>query len=183
MQFLLEVGDVRRFTSFDKLSNFIGLCPDSDSSGTTEKHTGITRRRHNQLRCQLVEASWQLIRRDVAVLEYYQSLTKRMKGQEAIIRIARKLLRRMRAVLLNERMYVKGIDGAVKSEKIDTPQLGESKQIVERSNQKQWLPPVYTGWLDGFCNWGNNDQLFKKNHQTTLCVINIKESSFPKQKR
>lgn len=127
MHFLLEVGDPKRFTSFDKLSNFIGLCPDSHSSGTTEKHTGITRRRHKNLRCQLVEASWQLIRRDVAMLEYYQSLTKRMKGQEAIIRVARKLLRRMRAVLLNERMYVKDIDGAVKSEKINTPQLGKSK--------------------------------------------------------
>ena len=43
MLFLLEVGDVTRFTSFDALNRFVGLCPDSDSSGDTERHTGITR--------------------------------------------------------------------------------------------------------------------------------------------
>lgn len=42
MLFLLEVGDVSRFTSFDALNRFVGLCPDSDSSGENDRHTGIT---------------------------------------------------------------------------------------------------------------------------------------------
>lgn len=127
MLFLLEVGDVRRFATFDKLNNFIGLCPDSDSSGTTEKNTGLTCRKHNQLRSHLVEAAWQLIRTDLAMLEYYQSLTRHLKGQEAIIRVARKLLRRMRAVMLHETMYVKGIGRPIKSDQIDTPQRPVAK--------------------------------------------------------
>ena len=57
----------------------------------------------------LVEAAWQAIRKDPAMLDAYEQLTKRMKGSEAIIRIARKLLRRMRAVLISEQEYVKGI--------------------------------------------------------------------------
>ena len=105
MLFLTEVGDVRRFRTFDQLNRFVGFCPDCHSSGEKNKDTGITSRRHNLLRSMLIEAAWQLIRRDPAMLEHYNNLKKRMKGQQAIIRIARKLLRRIRAVMLTEEMY------------------------------------------------------------------------------
>jgi transposase len=121
MLFLLEVGDVSRFRTFDQLNRFIGFCPDSYSSGESQRHTGISFRKHGQLRCMLVEAAWQLVRRDAAMLNHYKELTKRMKGQEAIIRIARKLLRRIRAVMLSKRMYVSGIDGALTSKDIGAP--------------------------------------------------------------
>lgn len=109
MLFLLEIGNIRRFKTFDQLNSFVGLYPGSKSSGETNRSTGLSFRRHNQLRTNLIEASWQLIRRDPAMLETYKQLTKTMKGNEAIIRIARKLLRRMRAVLLNETPYYVGI--------------------------------------------------------------------------
>jgi transposase len=128
MLFLLEVGDVRRFKTFDQLNRFVGFCPDSHSSGEREKQTGITLRKHNQLRSMLVEAAWQLIRRDAAMLDYYRGLTKRMKGQQAIIRVARKLLRRIRAVLLSERMYVRGINGAVETKQIHASVLPAPKK-------------------------------------------------------
>lgn len=127
MLFLLEVGEVSRFVSFDALNRFVGLCPDSDSSGENERHTGITQRRHKTLRSALVESAWQLIRRDAAMLNHFRQLTKRMKPQKAIIRITRKLLRRMRAVLLSGKVYVKGIDGNVTSQQIDAPALPPSK--------------------------------------------------------
>ena len=57
----------------------------------------------------LVEAAWQAVRQDPAMLDAYEQLTKRMKGNEAIIRIARKLLRRMRAVLISGVAYQKGV--------------------------------------------------------------------------
>lgn len=123
MLFLLEVGDVRRFKSFDALNRYVGFCPDSHSSGESQRHTGLSMRRHNQLRTMLVEAAWQLIRRDPAMLDYYRQLTKRMKGQDAIIRVARKLLRRIRAVMLSERMYVNGITGMVPGTQLAAPAL------------------------------------------------------------
>ena len=123
MLFLMEVGDVSRFKSFDGLNRFVGFCPDSHSSGETQRHSGISVRRHNQLRSMLVEASWQLIRRDAAMLDHYKTLTKRMKGQDAIIRIARKLLRRIRAVMLSEKLYVRGIDGALTTSQLNAPCL------------------------------------------------------------
>lgn len=107
--FLLEIGDVRRFSSFDRLNDFVGFCPDTDSSGETHRDTGITTRRHKQLRTALIEAAWEAKRSDPALLETYAQLTKRMPGNKAIVRIARKLLRRMRAVLIREVPYQKGV--------------------------------------------------------------------------
>ena len=109
MLFLLEIGDISRFKSFDALNDFVGFCPDTNSSGETERDRGITARSHKQLRSALIESAWQAIRVDPALLESYQTLTKRMRGNQAIIRIARKLLRRLRAVLLHGDAYQKGV--------------------------------------------------------------------------
>src|SRR6266581_4737597 len=109
MLFLLEVGDIKRFGPFDRLNDFVGFCPDTDSTGQTERNTGITSRRHKQLRSALIEAAWQAIRIDPALLNTYQALLKRMKGHHAIIYIARKLLRRMRAILISGVPYQKGV--------------------------------------------------------------------------
>jgi transposase len=109
MLFLLEIGDIKRFGSFDALNDLVGFCPDTDSSGDTERDRGITSRRHKQLRSALIEAAWQAIRIDPALMDAYQKLIKRLKGHQAIVRIARKLLRRMRAILLTGQPYQIGI--------------------------------------------------------------------------
>ena len=109
MLFLLEVGDIKRFKNFDALNDFVGFCPDTNSSGETDRKLGITARRHKQLRSALIEAAWQAIRIDPALMNSYQELVKRLKGAQAIIRIARKLLRRLRAVLLTGIEYQKGV--------------------------------------------------------------------------
>lgn len=107
--FLLEVGDLKRFKGFDKLNNLVGFYPGSNSTGDKDIDTGISKRKHNQLRSMLIEAAWQAVRQDPAMTEAYELLTKRMKGNDAIIRIARKLLRRMRAVLISGVEYQKGV--------------------------------------------------------------------------
>lgn len=40
--FLLEIGDIKRFPSFDQLNNYVGFCPDTNSSGESEHDTNIT---------------------------------------------------------------------------------------------------------------------------------------------
>jgi len=109
MLFLLEVGNINRFKSFDALNDLVGLCPDTDDSGDTKRDRGITTRRHKQLRSGLLQAAWRAIRIDPALLQSYQQLIKRMKPHQAIIRIARKLLRRIRAVLISGIPYQKGL--------------------------------------------------------------------------
>jgi transposase len=109
MLLVLEIGDVRRFKGFDSLNDFVGFCPDTCSSGESNRDTGITARRHKQLRTALVEAAWIAIKNDPALMDSYETLKKRMLGTRAIIRIARKLLRRIRAVMISAAPYQKGI--------------------------------------------------------------------------
>lgn len=109
MLFLLEVGDINRFKGFDRLNSFVGFCPDKNSSGETDRDRGITSRRHKKLRTALIESAWAAIRVDPALMESYQTLTKRMKGTFAIIHIARKLLRRLRTVMVTGVEYQKGM--------------------------------------------------------------------------
>lgn len=44
-----------------------------------------------------------------ALLLYYKQQIKHMKGQKAIIKVARKLLSRIRYVLMNQKEYMMGI--------------------------------------------------------------------------
>ena len=108
-KFLLEIGDVRRFKGFNTLNNYIGFNPGSNDSGDHQQSTGISCRKHNELRSALVEASWVAVRIDPAMGDAYRKLLQRMEPQKAIIRIARKLLRRVRTVLLTGVPYQKGI--------------------------------------------------------------------------
>ena len=50
----------------------------------------------------MVEAAWVAIGVDPALNHCYEELKKRMPGQKAIIRIARKLLSRIRYVLTHQ---------------------------------------------------------------------------------
>ena len=60
--FLLEVGEIKRFKGFDRLNNMVGFYPGSNSSADKDKDTGISKRKHKQLRTMLVEAVWQAVR-------------------------------------------------------------------------------------------------------------------------
>jgi len=100
-----EIIDINRFKNINKLATFVGLVPGSNSSGDKEQCTGITSRKNPHLRYMLVEASWIAVRRDPSLLKSFSELTKRMTKSQAIIRIARKLLNRIRFVWKNETPY------------------------------------------------------------------------------
>jgi len=109
MTLLTELSDIARFPSLDELSCYIGLIPDIHDSGEKE-HTGeITQRRHRQLRCLLIEASWVAVRKDSAMLMAFIQYCKRMRKNRAIVKIARKLLNRIRYVLKNQTEYVPAV--------------------------------------------------------------------------
>lgn len=106
MSFLTELEDINRFKSFDQLCSFVGLVPSTRSSGEKDKIGEITPRAQAILRPTLIEASWTAIRRDPALASKYTELChKGLMPNKAIIRIARKLLRRMRSVLKNRSVY------------------------------------------------------------------------------
>ena len=105
MMLLTELIDIHRFSSLDQLSSYCGLVPGERSSGDEEILTGITHRRNAFLRNVLVEAAWTAVRHDPALLATFGILCKRMNKNRAIVRIARKLLGRIRFVLLHQTPY------------------------------------------------------------------------------
>lgn len=105
MTFLSELYTIKRFKNLDHLCSYIGLVPTTNSSGENDRTGNITRRRNNHLRTMLTESAWVAARTDPALSLKYNELTKRMKGNKAIIRIAKKLLNRIRFVMLNEIEY------------------------------------------------------------------------------
>ncbi len=109
IKFLLQLGEIDRFRNLNALCNYIGLVPSSSNSGERVRQNRLTRRGHTQLRSMLVESAWTAIGVDPALNDCYEQLKKRMIAQKAIIRIARKLLSRIRYVLLHEMSYEKGV--------------------------------------------------------------------------
>lgn len=109
MLILTELESMERFKSFDNLCSFIGLVPSTRSSGEKERMGDITPRGHKMLRAALVESSWKAIAGDPALGLCYNKLCKRMKSQKAIVRIAKKLISRIRYVLKTRNRYELGV--------------------------------------------------------------------------
>lgn len=107
--FLVQIGDIRRFNSFDDICDYVGLVPMMSGSGDKMQTGKMIKRGRKELKIMLIEASWEALRNDPALMASFNELSKRMNKNKAIIRIARKLLRRMRYVLLNQRVYQTGI--------------------------------------------------------------------------
>jgi transposase len=109
LSFFTEIMDINRFATFDHLASFVGLVPSLRDSGDKSTEQGLTQRRNRYLRHLIVEAAWVAIRKDPALLLAFNQLSRRMKKQDAIIRIAKKLLRRIRYVWKNQTPYVMAI--------------------------------------------------------------------------
>ena len=110
MIILTELESIDRFNNLDKMCGYIGLIPSTKSSGEKEKTGEITPRGHNVLRTAIIESSWTAIRNDPSLMKSYLLYCKRMESNKAIIKIARKLLSRVRFVLSNKKQYVSLIE-------------------------------------------------------------------------
>jgi transposase len=100
-----ELGDINRFRNLDQLCSYIGLVPNVYSSGDTEHIGHLTQRKNAYVQPILIQCAWRAVGQDPALLRAYEHLRKRMMGQQAIIRIARKLLSRIRYVLVHQKEY------------------------------------------------------------------------------
>ena len=109
MKILTELNDIRRFRSLDKLASYVGLIPSKYSTGDREIQRGITHRGNPFLKETLIECAWTAVKRDPALLMCFKKYCRTMDSNKAIIKIARKLLNRIRYILLNKEPYVNGI--------------------------------------------------------------------------
>lgn len=104
-----EIMDIHRFPNLDHLCSYVGLVPSINSSDESEINKGITPRRNRYLRYLIIEAAWVAIRKDPALGMTFGKLCRRMSEQDAIIRIAKKLLNRIRYIWKNQCPYLQGI--------------------------------------------------------------------------
>lgn len=105
MVLLTEIGDVNRFKGLNELAAYLGLIPNCHDSGETKRVGSNTKRGNVYLKYILIEASWMCLRYDPSMLLAYKSAVRKMDSNKAIIKVARKLLNRIRFVLKNKRPY------------------------------------------------------------------------------
>lgn len=110
MTYLLELHDVIRFSSGEKLSSYLGLTPSQYSTGKHVRLGHITREGNAHVRRVLVESAWTVIRYDPFLREKYERIrAKGTNGKKAIVAVARSLAVRLRRCLLDETPYETGI--------------------------------------------------------------------------
>lgn len=105
MTLFTEIFDMNRFGDEDHLAAFIGLVPSTRSSDDTIKGNSITKRQNAFLRYIMIESAWTAVREDPAMTMKFKDLCKRMKSQDAIVRIAKKLTKRIRHVWIHQEEY------------------------------------------------------------------------------
>ena len=109
MTILVQFGDITRFNTLDELCNYIGLVPRMHGSGDRIQAGKLIHRGRKEIKIMLIEASWIAIRHDPALMAKFNALSKSMHKNKAIIRIARKLLSRIRYVLAHQKEYESGV--------------------------------------------------------------------------
>jgi transposase len=109
MTLLTELGNISRFPKQDHLYSYCGLTPDCHSSGDIERIGKVSRRGNIFIKTVLIECAWVAVRKDPALLLYYKQQLPKMDRNKAIIKVARKLLNRIRYVLKNKAAYQIGI--------------------------------------------------------------------------
>jgi len=111
-----ELGDINRFKHLDHLASYCGLVPDVRSSAGREKVLGLSRRGNRRLRTALVESAWVAKRWDESLANTYSTAIEQGKcPQKAIVKVARRLLNRIRAVWKKGEYYQKGQEQAIKA--------------------------------------------------------------------
>lgn len=105
---LAELGDIRRFSRLEELAAIVGLVPGIYQSSDNKICLGLTKRSNRYLRSLLVETAWVAVRTDMALQSYYRKHAHK-EPNKAIIKVAHKLLSRIRTVINSGTPYQIGL--------------------------------------------------------------------------
>jgi transposase len=100
-----EIGDVKRFSSSEKLCSYAGLVPSVRNSGDTRRHGGITSAGSKWMRWALTQAVHVHVRYESDLSRFYYRLARRKTAQDAVMATARKMLKVVYWMLLNGEPY------------------------------------------------------------------------------
>lgn len=106
---MAEIGDINRFMHIKQLASYVGLIPRIKQSGETERTGRITYRHNDYIRPLLIEASWQAVRADPAMLQFYQQKCLNGNSKKAIVKVSRKLLNKIMHIMKHRVKYERGL--------------------------------------------------------------------------
>jgi transposase len=102
----VEIADIHRFDTPEKLHSYAGLVPSTHASGDKLYHGKLVRRGNKWLRWAAVEAVWPAVKSDFDIRLYYQRRKKRKGANSAKVATARRLLTIIYRVLKEKRAYI-----------------------------------------------------------------------------
>lgn len=101
-----EIGDIKRFTSAEKLCSFAGLCPRIYSSGDIERRGHISKVGNAYIRWILTECAQVASRHSPGLRRKYCKIQRKRGGKVAVIATARKLLEIVFNVLTKREAFI-----------------------------------------------------------------------------
>jgi len=106
MVYVTEIGDITRFKKDDHYIAYIGLVPGKHASADKERIGSLSKRGNKRIRTALILSAWISIRNSAEMVGYYETYRSQGKASnQAIIKIARKLALRMKAVIRDRKKY------------------------------------------------------------------------------
>ena len=111
IEITLELYNIQRFSSGDKVACYLGLTATEASTGEPDKtrRGHITHAGHIYLRSLFIELAWRAIRQDGVLLDKFSQIQKRRGKKIAIVAIARKLAVRTRYIMIHRQPYGCGV--------------------------------------------------------------------------
>jgi transposase len=111
MVYVTEIGDINRFKKDDQYIAYIGLVPGKHASADKDPKGRLSKRGNKRIRTAIILSAWMSIRNNSEMAAYYETYKSKGKASNvAIIKIARKLALRMKAVIRDRRKYESKIE-------------------------------------------------------------------------
>src|SRR5437899_8631391 len=98
LDWALEVGDAKRFSSIKKAISYCGLCGAEKSSANTVQRTPLSKQRNKHLQATLIEAAKMAPRNSVELAMIYDREKQKGNANRATLAVARKLVAYLVAV-------------------------------------------------------------------------------------
>jgi transposase len=102
---MAEVGDVKRFTGYKQLCSFAGLVPSTRNSDTLVRHGRITKEGSPWLRWIMVSAAQKAPAASPRLADVFERIAHRHGKKTARVALARKMLKIIYYMLLNDAPY------------------------------------------------------------------------------
>jgi len=119
MILLSEIGDVKRFTSREKIASWVGLAPQVHQSGETHWTGHITRKGSKRARWILTQCAQSARQHDPKMRTFYERIEQKHGSSKAIVAVARKMLAIMYVMLTRNEPY-----------------QGENRQLTEQKHKR-----------------------------------------------